>query len=222
MTELEKLAYTRTYVEKLANGINPLTDQAVPEGDLLNNVRISRCLFYVCEVLRQVVENGGIPSCREKKERQPFRLDDEDRRAFRYSDIPLPISEVTKRINELIDPQKTTKLSYVCLLDWLEEIGLLTRGYDETGKIIRQPTDRGLDLGIAAVQQQSARGPYRLVVYNRTAQQFILDNLDQAAEWINGPQKRRRDKAPESAPPEQEPDGTAAIRGNQCKGGEPL
>ena len=27
MTELEKIAHAKTYVEKLANGINPLTDQ---------------------------------------------------------------------------------------------------------------------------------------------------------------------------------------------------
>lgn len=46
MTEVEKIAYTRMYIEKLANGINPLTDQAVPDTDLINNVRISRCLFY--------------------------------------------------------------------------------------------------------------------------------------------------------------------------------
>lgn len=50
MTEVEKIAYTRMYIEKLANGINPLTDQAVPDTDLINNVRISRCLFYVSDL----------------------------------------------------------------------------------------------------------------------------------------------------------------------------
>lgn len=45
MTELEKIAYAKTYIEKLANGINPLTNQAVPDDDIINNVRISRCLF---------------------------------------------------------------------------------------------------------------------------------------------------------------------------------
>ena len=30
MTEVEKIAYTRMYIE-VANGINPLTDQAVPD-----------------------------------------------------------------------------------------------------------------------------------------------------------------------------------------------
>ena len=60
MTELEKIAYAKTYIEKLANGINPLTNQAVPDDDLINNVRISRCLFYVSDILRRIVENEGI------------------------------------------------------------------------------------------------------------------------------------------------------------------
>lgn len=37
MTELEKIAYAKTYIEKLANGINPLTDQPVPDSDSINN-----------------------------------------------------------------------------------------------------------------------------------------------------------------------------------------
>ena len=59
MTELEIMQRAKMYVDKLANGINPLTDQPAPEGDTVNQVRISRCLFYVSDVLRRVIENGG-------------------------------------------------------------------------------------------------------------------------------------------------------------------
>ena len=47
MTELEKVAYAKTFVDKLANGINPIDDQPVAENDVINNVRLSRCFFYV-------------------------------------------------------------------------------------------------------------------------------------------------------------------------------
>ena len=60
MTELEIMQHAKDYVDKLAQGIDPLTGQEVPENDVINNVRISRCLFYVSDVLRQVIENGGI------------------------------------------------------------------------------------------------------------------------------------------------------------------
>ena len=48
---MEKLATAKVWIEKLANGINPLNDELVKEDDLINNVHISRCLFYVTELL---------------------------------------------------------------------------------------------------------------------------------------------------------------------------
>ena len=35
MTEADKIAHARVYMEKLANGINPLTNQVVPDADLI-------------------------------------------------------------------------------------------------------------------------------------------------------------------------------------------
>ena len=58
MTELEKIAYAKSFIDKLANGINPVDDTPIPEGDIANNVRLSRCFFYVSDILRQVIENG--------------------------------------------------------------------------------------------------------------------------------------------------------------------
>ena len=60
MTELETIAHAKSYLEKMANGINPLTGEAVPETDLINQVRISRCLFFVSDILRKVIEQGGV------------------------------------------------------------------------------------------------------------------------------------------------------------------
>ena len=60
MTEVEKIEYAKSFIDKLANGINPLDDTAIKEDDVVNNVRLSRCFFYVSDVLRQVIENGGI------------------------------------------------------------------------------------------------------------------------------------------------------------------
>ena len=182
MTELEKIAYARTYVEKLANGINPLTDQPVPDTDSINNIRISRCLFYVSSLLRQIVENGGISQRKAKTVKAPFQLDYEARKNFRYSEVPIPISEITRRINELIQPEEMKKLNYKSILDWLIQAGLLAVIQGDDGKSIRKPTEHGVQLGIVTEQRQSSRGLYTVVVYSKEAQQFILDNLDAAIE----------------------------------------
>lgn len=182
MTEVEKIAYAKTYIEKLANGINPLTDQPVPDSDSINNVRISRCLFYVSDILRQIAENGGVSQRKTKTEKVPFQLDYETRKNFRYSETPIPISEITRRINELIQPENMKKLSYKSLLDWLIQAGFLALITREDGKTTRTPTDTGQQLGITSEQRQGRNGTYTVVVYNKAAQQFILDNLDATIE----------------------------------------
>lgn len=55
MTELEKIERAKMYMDKLANGINPIDDTMAPDDDLINNVRLSRCFFFVSDVLRQVM-----------------------------------------------------------------------------------------------------------------------------------------------------------------------
>ena len=56
MIELEKIERARMYMYKLANGINPLDDSVIPESDIVNNVRLSRCFFFVSSILDQVIE----------------------------------------------------------------------------------------------------------------------------------------------------------------------
>lgn len=83
MTELEIMQHAKDYLDKLAKGIDPLTDREVPEGDIINNVRISRCLFYVSDVLRQVIENGGIQvRVMKESEKAPFALTLEERSRY--------------------------------------------------------------------------------------------------------------------------------------------
>ena len=62
MTELEKIEYAKSFIDKLANGINPLDDSTIKEDEVVNNVRLSRCFFFVSDILRQVIENGGVVS----------------------------------------------------------------------------------------------------------------------------------------------------------------
>ena len=60
MTELEKIAYAKSFIDKLANGINPLDDKPIPEGDIANNVRLSRCFFYVSDILDKCMKTGEL------------------------------------------------------------------------------------------------------------------------------------------------------------------
>lgn len=181
MTELETLERAKMYMEKLANGINPIDGIPVPDKDVINNVRLSRCFFYVADVLRQVIENGGV-SPQKKPKRVPFSLSVEKRGAFEFSATPIPISEVSKRINALLDDENMVTMSYRAIRDWLMSLGMLEEVLDGDGKTTKRPTPQGENLGIILESRTGLKGTYLVVVYNLAAQHFILDNLDAIVE----------------------------------------
>ena len=116
MTELEIMQHAKGYLDKLANGIDPLTDREVPEDDVINNVRISRCLFYVSDVLRQAIENGGVIGAPSKKgELAPYALPFEGRSRYTFGEWPLSASQIAQRLNELVDLSAMQKLTHLLI-----------------------------------------------------------------------------------------------------------
>ena len=57
MTELDTLKRAKMYIDSLARGVDPVSGQLAEEDSVINNVRISRCLFYVSDVLEKVISD---------------------------------------------------------------------------------------------------------------------------------------------------------------------
>ena len=178
MTELETIQRAKMYIDNLANGINPLNGQHLPEEDIVNNVRITRCLFYVSNVLQQVIQSSGIVGKQTKPKKQPFNLDVADRLKFEISETAIPVSEITKRINSLIDAETMMLLKYQSITGWLLNAGFLTARPDYDGKMKKYPTEAGNRIGIQIEHRIGIREDYDVIVYSPQAQQFIVDNLD--------------------------------------------
>ena len=181
MTELETIARAKMYIDKLANGINPLDDTAVAENDIVNNVRISRCLFFVSDTLRRVLENGGVGVASRVKKNK-FKITAEELEKFAFSDRPITISEITKRINDIADTENSKKLSHNTITSWLSEIGMLKEMINTAGKKSKRPTAEGAELGIFVKEVTSQNGTFNVVFYNKSAQKFIVDNIPSVIE----------------------------------------
>ena len=176
MTELEKIEYAKSFIDKLANGINPLDDTIIKEDDIVNNVRLSRCFFYVSDILRQVIENGGVN--KKKSGILCFELSTEKLAKFPYSNSPITISEIAKRLNSLINDESMRKISHRDLTNWLLSIGMLFEHSSLDGKTSKRPTEQGSNIGISTEVRTGQIGEYTVVVYNKEAQTFIVDNLE--------------------------------------------
>ena len=177
MTELEIMQRAKVYIDQLANGINPIDGTCVADSDVINNVRISRCLFYVSDILKRVIDNGGSIG-KKKVAKGPFFLSSEAVNGFRFSKAPITVSEIVKRINSLADSERCCQLKLTSVTTWLIEIGALEVITTADGKNTKLPTERGTELGILTEKRMGQRGEYTVVVYNIEAQRFIIDNIE--------------------------------------------
>ena len=197
MDDISVMKRARQYIESLANGIDPFTGKELPDTDIVNNVRISRCLYYTSGILQKVIDNGGEVQ-REKlkrSERAEFSLTDEQALALKPQNAVISASKVAGIINAGIDEYKMKKLPAKALNDWLSDKGLLTEVIIN-GRAYTRPTPDGELLGIKLIDYITRTGAHiKICAFDPEAQQFIFDNLDAIVTFMS--EKNGADNDPE-------------------------
>ena len=184
MTELEKIEYAKSFIDKLANGINPIDNRPAPENDIINNVRLSRCFFYVSDILRQVIENGGVKP-RKNIDKKPFYITSEQLQKSYYKGN-ISLTEFCARLNSMIDTEQMTGLKYNNIAPWLMKMGFLQEVESQEGKKSKRPTEQGNKIGIFTETRISSRGvPYEATIYNGEAQRFLIEHLEEILQSNN-------------------------------------
>ncbi len=186
MTEEEKIKRAKMYIDKLARGINPLDDALLPEGDCVNNLRISRCLLFVSDILGKVIEEGEKPRYRPRRsELLPYFLGAEEKSSL----TPLPRAatskDITDYLNTFIDENTTRKLKTTSIAAWLVSVDALQIIQDSQGRNRKHPTQAGRIIGITTELREGQSGEYTVIIYKKEAQQFIFDNIDALIDFNN-------------------------------------
>ena len=174
MTELETMQRAKMYLDKLAQGINPITDEEVPEDSVLNNVRLARCFFYVSGVLDQLIANGGKVN---KSAKGDFYITEEELRRVKPTQEPILISQFLELVMNAIGDTERKRLSHTTITNWLILKGFLQKQEGPDGKSKRLPTPAGEQLGLTVRTREGQYGTYQAVYYSQDAQQFLLDHL---------------------------------------------
>ncbi len=176
MTDIEIMQRAKLYIEKLANGVNPITDKPVSDEDCINNVRITRCLFYVSDVLRKIIESGGISESKEEK--TPFNISQDQLNHYSISEKPITMSEMASRINDLVDSTSMKKIRYSAFANFLLYNGYLKEVEGEDGKTTKEPTEKGFEVGIIREERIGRTGrQYHVNLLTDKAQKFLLENM---------------------------------------------
>lgn len=113
-----------------------------------------------------------------KRGKLSFYIAEEQLSHFEYSDTPIPISEITRRINDLTEDDSRKKLRATDITDWLLSINVL-KIKELNGKPSKLPTYDGTKLGLSVERREKDDGErYYITLYNRKAQEFVIDNLN--------------------------------------------
>lgn len=179
--DLELLKHAREYIEDMANGINPITKETVKSDDLINDVKISRCLFYVNECLKKIIENKGLGVSKSKQ--IPFNITREELSNFEFYDNPVSISRIVERINALVENIDMKKLKVTEMVNWLISIDFLEIA-EYKGKKYKRPTKTGQKMGMYVEHEVTPYREYDLVLYKRETQEFIIDNFESLLEFL--------------------------------------
>ena len=178
MTDLDIMKHAKGYIDKMANGINPLTDNPIDENDFINNVRISRCLFYVSGVLDKVIENGGQVVKQKAVKKSDFKLTKEQLSKYEFPPFPVSLSEIASRYNALCDDPSMKKFAYRDLSQILIDDGVLEEYTAPSGRKTKRQTEKGLSLGIYNEDRVNPSGAtYTATLYGMEAQTYIFNLL---------------------------------------------
>lgn len=90
---------------------------------------------------------------------------------------PFETSQTNKQIGGIMIMTELEKLPTTKVTGWLVSKGILEVFTTSDGKNRKRPTDIGISLGITTEHRSNFRVDYDVNLYNKQAQQFILDNL---------------------------------------------
>jgi hypothetical protein len=147
----------------------------------LNNVRLSRCFFYVAGVLSGKIEEYDKKPA-QAGELPPFFITEEELGRVAITDVPVNITSLLKAIGDAAPGRK--RLAVTSVTGWLVQEGYLKPLTDNDGKSRKEVTEKGKTIGLFTEMREGPAGRYLAVLYPPAAQRFILDHINDILSFI--------------------------------------
>lgn len=195
--ESRVLERAEQYIRKLSIGVNPLSGEALPEGDACKQERISKCLAYVADYLQQkIAPNRESQPQKKKSKREPkqprkiataeLTLSPEMLSKYEISEEPVSLSGFVRRLNALLpEGSGMMPLIYSDVAEILTREGILSKETGERGKDMNLPSPHGEEMGFMRAEAD-IRGHHSVFTKcNAAAQKFILEKIQDCVALAN-------------------------------------
>ena len=186
MTDLDKIAYAKSFIDKLASGIDPTDGTLIPEDDVAAKQRIVGCFFYVSEVLGKLINSPA--TIKNLYRVQGRTVTNEVLSRIECTQYPVSVQAFAQRIDAALG--SVDKFTAHDLNPWLMHNGYLEKLIDYRDKSTKRPTQKGIEIGITVQQSTTATGRVvSSIRLNLFAQQFIRDHLAEIIAFSQKPPK---------------------------------
>lgn len=193
MTDLEKIAYAKSFIDQLAAGVDPTNGSPIPEHDVAAKQRVVGCFSYVSDVLGKLMSAPNVVT--DLYRTQDVKLTPQLLATIECSQTPVSISAFAQRIDAAIHLPK--KFTAADLTPWLIEQGYVEKLRDYKEKSYKRPTQKGIEIGIILDQYTTIAGKTTYSVkLNQFAQRFIRDRLPEIIAGASGRTTKLRAELP--------------------------
>lgn len=179
MDKIQKIQKAKSYLEMLANEIDPTT-QVSSEDSILKKDAIKNCFLYVSNILDELIKNGG--EIIQVNEPIDFNQELISKNHIKISNNPVSLSTFANNINSQVNESIMKKLRASVIKNWLIDSGYLTV---EQVKVVRnlselRITDKSLSIGIIQdnVVNRKTGELKPSIKLTKEAQEFIINNLE--------------------------------------------
>lgn len=178
--ERGKILKAGEILNKMANGIDPVSGTSIDSDCFLQDPRIIRCLFFVQEVLNKVAEGpGNIKGIKLEK----FIITAEEKSRVRFPEGDIGINQFTRCINNVIDLNRSKRLTGVHMNNQLKKMGILSEELLGDGKKRTVINENSYKFGIVTEKRNYNGNEYDMVCFTDFGKKFLLDDLEKILEY---------------------------------------
>lgn len=191
MDKLRVILRAKAYMDMLANGIDPISGEAVQSDSALQQERLQKCFAFVSDILDEIVQTNGIvalPPTEDSvgyvatKRKATFSITPQQRGKMWVSASPIIPSAFVKNVNAVIDTENMEKLSIKSINTWLIKQGYLAESKVKAviNRSVKTTTPISDQIGIieqTVVDNKTGEAKTQLL-FTQQAQEFLLDNID--------------------------------------------
>jgi hypothetical protein len=178
--EKEKLIRAREILQKMADGINPLSGEKIEDGSFLHDPRIIRCLHFVQEVLYSAIAGNLMKGTGKALK---FSITTEEKNQVEFPHNRIGVNEFAKCVNQVIDIHRSKKLTGTELNKQLKKMGILGEEILEAGKTRTVLTAISKEYGIETEKRNYSGNEYEMILFNDEGKKYLLDNLERIMEF---------------------------------------